>query len=114
MLKKNILELIYYDNNKIVEKINLCKKVLELLYDDEGGKNKLNEKEEILDESKANNILDIEKEISEFEENESNKNNKTDVSNDNDGEVDCIFIDEFNDAENTCGYGKKKKKSFEI
>ena len=88
---------------------NLCKKVLELLYDVEGGKNELNEKEEILDESKANNILDIEKEISEFEENEPNKNDKTEVSKYNNGEIDSIFIDEFNDDENICCYGKKKK-----
>ena len=38
----------------------LCKNVLELLFDVEGGKNELNEKEEILKECHGNNILDFE------------------------------------------------------
>ena len=39
----------------------LCKNVLELLFDVEGGKNELNEKEDILKEFHGNNILDLEK-----------------------------------------------------
>ena len=37
----------------------LCKNILELLFDVEGGKNELNEKEEILKECHGNNILNF-------------------------------------------------------
>ena len=48
-----------------------------------------------------------EKNISEFDENESNKNSKVDISDENCEEVDCAFIEEFNEDENSYSYGNK-------
>ncbi len=88
----------------------LCKNVLELLSDFEGGKNELNENEEILIEFHGNNILDFEKDNPELDENESNKNSKVDISYENCEEVDYAFIEEFNEDENSYSYGNKKKR----
>ena len=48
-----------------------------------------------------------EKNISEFDENEYNKNSKVDISDENCEEVDCAFIEEFNEDENSYSYGNK-------
>ena len=90
---------------------NVCKKVLELLFDVEDGKTGLNEKEDILNESKGNNILDLEKESSDLEENELNKENQIIIFEDQDGDFDSIFIDEFNEYEN---YKKKKRNHLSL
>ena len=90
---------------------NVCKKVLELLFDVEDGKTGLNEKEDILNESKGNNILDLEKESSDLEENELNKENQIIICEEQDGDLDSIFIDEFNENEN---YKKKKRNHLSL
>ena len=69
---------------------NVCKKVLELLFDVEDGKTGLNEKEDILNEYKENQII---------------------ICEEQDGDVDSIFIDEFNEYEN---YKKKKRNHLSL
>ena len=59
--KLNANMIIQGEEETITNIDKLCKNVLELLFDVEGCKNELNEKEEILKECHGNNILDFEK-----------------------------------------------------
>ena len=86
----------------------VCKKVLELLFDVEDGKTWLNEKEDIINEYKGNNILDLEKESPDLDENELNKENQIIICEEKDGDVDSIFIDEFEN------YKKKKRNHLSL
>lgn len=85
--------------------------MLELLFDVEDGKTGLNEKKDILNESKGNNILELEKESSVSDEIELNKGNQIIICEEQDGDFDSIFIDEFNEYEN---YKKKKRNHLSL
>ena len=92
----------------------LCKNILELLFDVVRKQKCIKWKRRNTKECHGNNILDSEKDISELDENESNKNSKVDISDENHEEVDYAFIEEFNEDENSYSYGNKKKKTFDI